>query len=177
MLKDSLTQQITEGKIKAILMPAEKIDHSVIAISFMNEAIAYCAEKLGVRGKKEVMLFLQENDAFAHRYLRYSLAKQIAEYLAEVENTLKSVYYFEELDEPVHLNLLSLMVQIERKTAAFDSLCEGLNQNLIKEYKKLMAPKAHQLKHFLNILVDDSETGVKSGTNYLFNPPIKIWNK
>ena len=160
-------------------MTIEKINPAVTAIAFTNEALAYCAAKLGAMERKKVLNLLLADDFTTHQYFRFALARQISKYLAEFDPSIKSIYYFGELEAPAYLNNLSLLIHMKRKTAAFTALCEGLNVHLSKEYKNLLFPKTPKLKLFLNILVDDSDDGKNcgaagTGLNYL-SPPLKIW--
>jgi len=182
MKEKSLSSSTHKSVISARFLPTANLNLSVITASIITEALANCSQKMHLRGKEEVLKGLIKSDDFISGSFRYYIAKQVAEYLGEVEAGVKAVYYLEEQDEPVQTRLICLIVQVERKTAALASLMEGLNQSLVEEYKKLMAPNSSQLKYLLSVIFLDSveaesKTGEAAILSSCFNPPMRIWAK
>ena len=172
-------------------MSALRFD-SAIVTTMMEEAIEFCAEKAGLKGKEQAVEALRHGDCSVCEYLRYALAKGVAEYLSSVDDTIQAIYTYEPeyatiVDEPIpgRPNLspgFNLIARVSRKSAALSSVVASVRSALVGEYKRLGCPKANALCSELDVkVVDDDEAQRRIGYGALISSlyvrPIEIWRR
>jgi len=165
---------------------------SAIVTNMMEEAIEFCAEKAGLKGKEQAVEALRHGDCSVCEYLRYGLAKGVAEYLGSVDDTVKAVYIYEpeyatsgDGPLPGRPNLspgISLIAWVRRKSAALSSVVTSVRSALAEEYRQLACPKANALCYELDVTVaDDDEvqrrTGYGALISSLYVRPMEIWRR
>ena len=172
-------------------MSALRFD-SAIVTTMMEEAIEFCAEKAGLKGKEQAVEALRHGDCSVCEYLRYALAKGVAGYLGSVDDTIQAIYTYEPeyatiVDEPIpgRPNLspgFNLIARVSRKSAALSSVVASVRSALVGEYKRLGCPKANALCSELDVkVVDDDEAQRRIGYGALISSlyvrPIEIWRR
>jgi hypothetical protein len=165
---------------------------TAIVTGMMEDAIEFCAEKTGLQGSEQVLQALRCGDCSVCEYLRYGLAKQVAEYFGSVDDTIKAIYTYEpeyaaSADEPIpgQPNLspaISLIAWVSRKSAALSSVVASVNSALTEECRRFACPKANALCYEIDVKVaDDNEvqrrTGYGALINSLFVHPMEIWQR
>jgi hypothetical protein len=172
-------------------MPAIKFD-STIVTGMMGDAIKFCAEKMRFNGEEQVLEALRCGDCSVCEYLRYGLARGVAEYLGSLDDTVKAIYTYEpeyatSVDEPLpdRPNLtpgINLIAWVSRKSAALSSVVTSVSSALAEEYEQLACPKANALCYMLDVKVaDDDEVQERTGYGALIGSlyvrPLEIWHK
>ena len=162
--------------------PRAHSDLSVLAASFVAEAIALCIPQFEGMDQPQIERNLKSGNLEICRSFRSFLAGQIAAYLGEIGGGVNQVFYMESLDEPCAEGPLNLIVLVDRKTEALNSLKDGLNASLVEEYRKIRGEESRNLKHWLNLVfLEPGEVENKVGDGAIlaarFNPPVKIWDK
>lgn len=172
-------------------MPTIIFDTTVVG-GMMADAIEFCAKKTSFKDREQVLEALRCGDCSVCEYLRYGLAKGVAEYLGSVDDAIKSVYIYEPeyataMDVPIpdRPNLspgISMIVWASRKSASLSSVVTMLGSALAEESRQLACPKANALCWSLEVqAVDDDE--VKGRTGYgaligsLYVCPTEIWRR
>lgn len=187
MSKVSTVQQTKEMDIDAAA-PFQWPDASSTAEVVLEEGLAFCARKTGLKDTSAVLARLQDGDSNAHRYCRYGLAKKVAESIGSLDDNVKAVYILdydatpedrsfsnEAPTSPIHL-----VVHATRKTDALDALVRALDRALVKEYSDMIgAPK---LVHLLDVqVIDDADvenhTGYGALLSSVHNRPIQVWER
>lgn len=161
-------------------------------MNMVEEAIEFCADRAGFKGKEQAMKALRGGDCRVCDHVRDALAQRIAEYLGSVDDTIKTIYTYEpehatSLDEaiPGRPNLtpgFNLTVKVSRKSAALSSLVASVNSALAEACKQLGCPTATALCYELDVGVandDDIQRRVGYGAliNSLYVRPIEIWHR
>mgnify|MGYP000995724154 CR=1 FL=1 len=151
-----------------------------VAAEMLGSALAFCEEKMGC---KEALSLLIADDPNAIEYFRYSLAKQVGSYLGENSESVQDVYmYPDTLEEEPKLTLpLILIVNVERHTAALESVVEAIQYNLLEEYRKMFVPITNNLSVFLHIYMIDltdlrERRGLAASINSLYKPALRVWS-
>jgi hypothetical protein len=153
-----------------------------------NQALDFCAQKMGLGGRRAVADRLQQGDENACQYYRYSIARQVVESLAALDRNLKAAYVADYDATPQDLcfnpgsrtSLIHLIVWVERKTKALNSLIEGLDRAMAQHYADVVG--LPQLVHLLDVQVVDDEavhgrTGYGAMLSSIHNRPIQIWER
>jgi hypothetical protein len=158
----------------------------------MEGAIAFCAEKTGLRDREQIMEALRRGDCSICEYLRHGLSKEVAGYLASVDGTVRAIYTYEpeyatSLDAPIPDRpglspSINLIVWVNRKTAALSSVANSVSSALAQEFQRIACPKADALCHTLDVkMADDAEvqgrTGYGALVNSLYVQPMEIWHR
>jgi hypothetical protein len=172
-------------------MSAFRFDNTIVTRK-MDEALEFCAEKAGLKGKEQAREALRNGDCCVCEYLRYALAQGVAEYLGSVDDTIKAVYTYEpeyatSLDEPIAArpNLasgLNLIAQVHRKSAALSSVVASVRSALAEEYSRLGCPKAVPLCSDLDVqVVDEDDVQKRIGYGALIKSvyvrPMEVWRR
>ncbi len=172
-------------------MPAIKFD-STIVTGMMEDAIEFCAEKTRFNDNEQVLGALRCGDCSVCEYLRYGLAKGVAEYLGSLDETVKAIYTYEpeyatSVDEPIpdRPSLtpgINLVAWVSRKSAALSSVVTSVSSALAEEHKRLTCPKANALCYMLDVKVaDDDEVQERTGYGALIGSlyvrPLEIWRR
>lgn len=165
---------------------------TTILTETMNEAVVFCAEKTSLQGRDQVAAARDRADCSVCEYLRYGLAKGVAEYLGSLDGTIKAVYIFEP-DAAIHMDDhapdlprlspgISMLIWASHKTAALASLLTSVQQATDEEFWKLPCPESNALCHALDtIVVDDREVQERRGygavVSSIYMAPTEIWRR
>jgi hypothetical protein len=151
-------------------------------------ALRFCRSKAACCDESEVAGALKAADARVDDCFRHSLSLQAAEYLAQIDASTVGAYSYsygdaeEEGEDRGHSPTaqLKLILHVHRKTAAMASAVAALDEAVLEEYKRLIAPRGNRMTSLLDVqIVDDKE--VESGTGFAvvlrsaFAPPTRIW--
>jgi hypothetical protein len=168
------------------------LDNSVQLQEIMDNAMLFCAEKVGLRSKEEVMAARKQGDCALCDYLRYGLAKELSAQLASLDETIKAVYVYEPeiitggdsllSTGPPMVPAMNMIVWVSRKTAALESLLASTIRGLEEQLMELGCDRANSLCHMLDTnLVDDEEVRASRGYGALLSSvqvlPIPIWRR
>jgi hypothetical protein len=188
MSKVSVVQLGKVTDVEAMEAPFHPPDTASTAQIVLNEGLAFCARKMGLRDPQEVVKRLQQNDGSACQYCRYGLAKKAAESIGNLDDNIKAVYILDydatphdlcfgqaTLRSPIHL-----IVWADRKTDALASLVAALDRALVKRYAELISEPG--LVHLLDVqVVDDQDvedcTGYGALLSSTYNRPIRVWER
>jgi len=166
--------------------------NNAIVTDMMEEALEFCAEKAGLKGKEQARSVLLTGDCCVCEYLRYSLAQKVAEYLGSVDDTIQAIYTYEpeyativEGAIPARPSLspgFNLIARVSRKSAALSSVAASMRSALVEEYRQLGCSKANALCSELDVrVVDEDEverrTGYGALINSLYVRPIEVWHR
>ncbi len=172
-------------------MSALRFDNATVK-NMMQEAIDFCTEKTGLKGKEQALEALRNGDCCACQYLRYALAQGVAEYLGSVDDTIKAIYTYEpeyatSMDEPLpgwpnSTPGINLLAWVSRKSAALSSVMASVSSALTEEFKRLDCHKANALCYDLDVKVTDDDevqrrTGYGALINSLYVRPMEIWHR
>ena len=172
-------------------MPTLRFENAIVT-NMMEEALVFCAEKAGLRDKEQARNVLRTGDCCVCEYLRYGLAKKVAEYLGSVDDTIQAIYTYEpeyatSVDGaiPARPNLspgFNLIARVSRKSAALSSVVASMRSALAEEYRHLGCPKANALCSELDVrVVDEDEVEKRTGYGALINSlyvrPIEVWHR
>jgi len=172
-------------------MSAITFDTTIVEAMF-DDAIESCAKKMGFNGRTQVLERMRCGDCSVCGYLRYGLAKGVAEYLGSVDDTARAIYMYEpeqatSLDGPLPGRPglspgISLVAWVSRKSAAMSSVVASVSSALGEEYRKLVCPKANASCYQLDVqLTDDDEVQKRVGygalVHSLYVRPTQIWSR
>lgn len=163
-------------------------DAASAAEAALADALDFTAARLGVVNRQAVIGQLQARDAQAFQYVNYGLARQVAQTLGLMDETVRTVYLFDEDAMPEEFILgrqplalsLHLIVWVERRTQALAALVQALDRSLVAACRAVLDSDA--LEHVLDVqLVDDGEVQKRVGyaalITSLHNRPIRIWQR
>jgi hypothetical protein len=165
---------------------------TTILTETMNEAIVFCAEKTKLQGRDQVAAARARADCSACEYLRYGLAKGVAEYLGSLDGTIKAIYIFDPdtaantdghiPDQPRLSPGISMLIWVSHKTAALASLLTSVSQAADEEFWRLPCPEANALCYMLDpIVVDDQEVQERRGygavVDSIYMSPTELWHR
>jgi len=161
-----------------------------LADQMVKSAVAFCAGKEFAGDTERTRQALGRGQCSACEYMRYSLAKQVGDYLGRIDPTLKAVYAFEaesdEIDEPTthrrHASPgISLIAWVDRKTAAFSALVAAVEAELSDSRRALLdCANSAPACYFLDVhMVDDVDVHERRGYGALINGlhlrPLQMW--
>lgn len=165
---------------------------TTLLTEMMDKAIIFSAEKMGFEGRDQVVEARAQGDCATCDYLRYGLAKEVANYLGITDKTIQVVFFFEP-EGPILPSKrqgaasrlspgISLILRVSRKTAALESLIASVISSIEEEYKRVHCPEAKALCNMIDIItVEDEEierrTGYGALVGSLFMPPMEIWKR
>jgi hypothetical protein len=168
--------------------PLRLPDAASTADIVLNQAMEYCAQKMGLEAAWLAVEHLKQGDGTACSYCRYSTAKQMAEALGSLDENVRAVYVYDYdatpedicFGEAVHTSPIHLILWVERKTSALNSLVEALDHALAQSYAAMI--DRSQLAHILDVqMVDDADvenrTGYGALLSSLYNRPLKVWER
>lgn len=186
--------QKTASKVKAKVkvepsMPQLRLpDSESTADIIVTQALKFCAQKMRLAGHQAVVDHLRQGDANAYKYCHYSIAKQAAESLGALDRMIKAIYVVDydatpqdiSLGDKAQASLIHLIVWVERKTKALQSLVGALDRALVQRFAEVIG--THQLAHLLDVqLVDDADVEKRVGygamLSSLYNRPIRVWER
>ena len=163
---------------------------NTLVTGMMEEAIAFCVEKIDAKTREEAVDAIQV-DCAACDYLKYGLAKKVGECLGSMEETVKAVYIYEPeygtgadnlLDHSLGLKSdINLVAWVEHKTAALSSIVASLNEALVEACKRL-GTSENGLRYLLDVkLADDNEVANRRGYGALVHSiyvrPTEVWSR
>jgi len=161
-------------------------------MDMVQEAIAFCAQKMGLQTAEEVVDTIRKGDYQACQYMRYGLAKQVGKYLGSVDKNVKAIYLYEpdyaagiydvNGEKPSLSPHINMIAWVGRKTAALSSLVASLDEALKEAQIPLLCLDANQLFCCLDVVVvDDDEVSNRRGygamLSSLYVDPTVIWNR
>jgi hypothetical protein len=168
-------------------MSAVQIDPK-LAKQMVKKALAFCASKTFDGDGKKAQTALRNGRRDVCSYFCYGLAKQVAEYLGQIDPTVKAVYVFEPeygqdgdaptSRQPANINMVTW---VKRKSAALKALVEALDASLSRDaLSQLRCKQAAPTCYALNVqMVDDADVQGRRGygalVNSLYVRPIQIW--
>ena len=166
--------------------------NNAIVENMMEEALAFCAAKAGLKGREQAREVLLSGDCCVCEYLRFGLAQKVAEYLGSVDDTIKAIYTYEPeyatgvdgaiAARPNFSPGLNLIARVTRKSAALSSVAASMRSALAEEYRQLGCPKANALCSELDFrVVDEDEVEKRTGYGALISSlyvrPIEVWHR
>jgi hypothetical protein len=163
-------------------------DANGIAADVIEQAVEYCAQKLGLADGQAALACLSQGDAAACQYCAYGIAQQVARTLGEWDDHVRSVYVIDYDATPDDLCFacdrrsmpIHVIVWTARKTRALDALIAVLDRALALHYRDLV--KFGDLEHILDVQVID-DVDVKSQMGYgamlasIHQRPIQVWSR
>lgn len=154
----------------------------------LARALDFCTEKLNLPNPQASLERVRKGDGKAVEYCHYHLAQQVAEALGALDDHVGSVSLFEFDATPEDLALgehsdslpIHLLVRVDRKTSALNSLVAALDRALVMEYAEMIGPR--RLGHVLDVqVVDGADIASRRGLAALFhslnNRPIQLWER
>jgi hypothetical protein len=164
------------------------LDADSIVESVINQAVAYCAQKMGLGSGQAVWEELQRENVVACKYCHYSIARQVGDLLGTLDQNVEAVYALDYDATPQDLcytedgqtTLIHLIVRVKRKTNALNAVMEVLAQALVRAYGKLL--DRPRLEHLLDVqVVDGADVAKRIGygamLSSLHNRPIQVWER
>jgi hypothetical protein len=168
--------------------PSRPSDVVSVAEAVLDRAVEFCAQKLNHITPEAVIDLLRQGDHSTYRYWLYGVAKYVSEHLGAWDESITAIYIYEYDATPEDLSLaeaapdplIHLIIWAQRKTAALNSLIEGLDRALIQAHSELLG--THQLKYLLDVqVVDDQEMNNRRGYGALFSSlhhrPLPLWKR
>ena len=172
-------------------MSATTFDKSVMSRMF-DEAIEFCAAKSGLNGTEKARQALGKGDCGVCEYLRYALAREVAEYLGSMDGSITAIYTYEpeyatgvDSRGPSHPRgqpALNLIARVNRKSAALSSIIASLGAAMEEELRRLGCPHANALCRELAVhLADEQDVNKRMGYGALIDSlyvrPIEVWHR
>ncbi len=154
----------------------------------LQEALNFCAQKMGLDEDRTVVERLQAGDRNAYQYCHYSIARKVGESIGALDQKVKAIYIVNYdatphdmcFNESAPSRLIHLVVWVERKTSALKSVVNALDQALVRQYADLV--DVSDLAHLLDVQVVDDEDvegriGYGAMLSSIHNRPIQIWKR
>ena len=168
--------------------PLQLPDMTHAAETMLNQALDYCAQKIGIGDYEAIIKHLQSGDSVTSGFFQYSVANQLAEYLGVLDNEIRAVYLYDYDATPEdmafgqlrQISLIHLIVWTGRKTNALYALIAAVSRALSDKYASLIG--TDERKHMLDIqIVDDNDVEQRRGYGGLLNStqyqPIRLWRR
>lgn len=158
------------------------------AARMTESAVLFCRHGTTSVSESAVAAALRAGDPRSHDCFRHYLSLQIAEYLRRLDDNLVGVYSYTYGDAEEEgegrssspTETLKLILRVRRRTAALGAVLAALDEALLDEYRRLIAPKGDRMVSFLDAqMVDDEEaeqgTGLAVVLRSAFTPPTRLW--
>jgi hypothetical protein len=181
-----MTATIGYTDVKTTAPPLHMPDATSTAEDVLDKAFGFCASKMGLKDPQMAINRLQQKDNRACEYCHYSIAEQVGAALGDLDENVKAVYMFEDeatpqdlcFNETTNVPLLHLLVWVQRKTEALNSLVSMLDRALAQSYARLIGPS--ELQYLLDVqIVDDAQVERRVGYGALLQSlhyrPLKVW--
>ncbi len=137
------SEKVTARRIS--VAPVVELVDQRTAAELIDEALRFAARKVHRLKTDDPQALLA--DPGAQGYFKYGVAKEVGEFLGRTDTTVKEVHMVEaeygcnpdqvlEGVEPLH-SCLTLVVRVDRKTAALSSLISSLDQALVAKLREL----------------------------------------
>jgi hypothetical protein len=180
-----------QAKVVGVEVPAPALrvlDVDGIAEVVLTQALESCAQKMGLESSQAMVDCLRQGDIIAYRNFHDSLAGQLAQQLAALDEEVKAAY-IDEYDaspedlwfgEAARTTVIYLIVWAKRKTGALTSLVAALDRALVKAYADLSGTP--QLSHIWEAqVIDDADVKNRVGYGALLSsihfPPTEVWRR
>jgi len=171
-------------------MFAQSSEH-VLGDQMVESAVAFCARKTSANDTDRALEMLRQGRCDVCEYLRYSLARQIGDYLGRMDPAIKAVYLCEPesgegdgpaTNSPARASGISLIAWVARKTAALSVLAAALETNLAHSRRAIGCPKAGPACYFLDVhMIDDADLRDRRGYAALLDGlhvrPLEVWTR
>lgn len=183
------TQQVdTQVDVKRAVPQFRLPDSESTAEMALQEALNFCAQKMGLDEQRAVVERLQAGDRSASQYFHYNIAQKVGESIGALDQKVKAVYVVDYDATPQDMcfgesapsHLIHMVVWAERKTNALKSVVNALDQALVRQYADVLG--VSDLAHLLDVqVVDDEEVEGRIGygamLSSIHNRPIQIWKR
>jgi hypothetical protein len=163
-------------------------DVTSVGEAIVAEALEFCAWKLNIDSSEAVVYRLRQGDGVTYQYWRHGLAKKVAQRLSEWDEDIQAVYSYDYDATPEDVAfaegtpdlLIHLLLKVERKTAALNSLTDAMDRALAHIHAELVGRS--ELGHLLDIqVVDHDEVEHRLGFGSLFSSlyhrPLLVWER
>lgn len=183
-----MTEQVQAAKTKQGTPQWSLPDARSTAEAAISGAMEFCAQKMRLENSQAVLEYLMQRNAAACGYCQYSIAKQIGDSLGALDQNVKAVYILDYDATPQDICfasekqtvLIHMIVQVERKTSALDSLVAALDHALVQVYGRLLGME--KLEHLLDVqVVDDADVEKRVGygamLTSLHQRPLQVWKR
>jgi hypothetical protein len=158
--------------------------------NMVESALAFCAQKAGLRDGEEARKAIQDGECAVCGYLTYALSKEIGEYLGGIDSSVQAVYSYEpeysagalhlDVTEPPIDRGIKLIVSVDRKSAALASIVASLEDAVRESVQHLACSDANLSCYVLDVRIADieevaSRRGYGALLSSLYAPPIRLW--
>lgn len=163
-------------------------DIAQTAGDILTQAMDYCARKMRLDSPQEVVASLRAGQGKACEYCHYSVAKQVAASMGELDANIKVAYIYDYDATPEDLCFgetgrglpIHLLIWADRKTAALGALAETLGRALAQQYAMMIG--VPQPAHLLDVqIVDDADVERRLGhgalLSSLYHRPVEVWRR
>ena len=163
-------------------------DVAQTAGDILAQAIGYCAQKMQLDSSQQVVAHLRAGQGKACEYCHYSVAKQVAASMGELDANIKVAYTYDYDATPEDLCFgergrglpIHLLIWAERKTAALSALAETLGRALAQQYAMIVG--VAQPAYLLDVqVVDDADVERRLGHGALLHSlhhrPVEVWRR
>jgi hypothetical protein len=181
---------VTGSKRKGGKMDTVTINGAAIQ-EMVESALAFSAEKSDLPAAREAHRTIADGECTVCEYARYGLSKEIAQYLGTIDTSVRAVYAYEpeyaagvlHLDSAgpgIHQGI-NLIVSVDRKNHALDSIVASLEDALKEGVRPLLCSKASGSCFALDVkLVDGEELESRRGYGALVSSvyvaPMRLWS-
>ena len=178
---------MTTGSVDRPLVDSDVNDVSAAVRQAMENALA----SLGT-SRSAVQQAMGDADCHTCERLRYRLSQGLGKYLGSVDPSVRAVYIYEPdyatsseaalWERPSLSPGISMLVWVERKSAALNAVLDSLATAVREEAEKWACPKANALCWMLDAqVVDDVEVEARSGLGALVHSvyvrPLEVWHR
>ena len=183
-----MTKTMGHADVKITAPPLHMPNATSTAEDVLDKAIGFCASKMGIKDPQAAINRLRQKDNHACEYCHYSIAEQVGAALGDLDENVKAVYMFEYeatpqdicFSETTNTPLVHLLVLVQRKTEALNSLVSMLDRALAQSYARLIGPS--QLQYLLDVqIIDDAQVERRVGYGALLHSlhhrPLKVWER
>jgi hypothetical protein len=188
-MTQAIVAQVSEKIDATRAVPAQPGEIDVSAEQIWRQALSYCAGKMSLDGSHAVLERMRQGDGAASGYCLYSVARQIAQVIGSLDESVRAVYLFdceatpedECLGEVARgVPLLHLLVWTQRRTAALRALIASLDGALVRGYANVLGQSAPS--SLLDVqVIDDADVGRRSGyaalLSSMYHRPIQVWQR
>jgi len=161
-----------------VAIKSEMVINHIDYQGIIENALNFTGGKIGNLGQHEVISNLRKADAMTLGYFRYGIAKSLLENLQKIDPQLARGHLLGEHDylEEIKHSPINIVIQVTRKTAAIKSLLNGVENELLAAYKKMMGNIVGEQESFVYIEIID-EDDLRNRFSYIhstFAPPLRI---
>lgn len=163
-------------------------DIAQTAGDILTQAMDYCGRKMQLDSPQQVVAHLRAGQGKACEYCHYSVAKQVAASMGELDANIKVAYIYDYDATPEDLCFgetgrglpIHLLIWADRKTAALGALAETLGRALAQQYAMMIG--VPQPAHLLDVqIVDDADVERRLGhgalLSSLYHRPVEVWRR